>query len=139
MRRTILILEDSSDRIEGFKKAVAALGPDYTLRLWQEAPTMIAECPKYFRETCLISLDYQLARRPGFKGDPGNGLQVAEFLCNQDPLCPVIIHTSAYDRRISMLNALSFAKWHAYIVSPVGPSWITETWLGVVSKLLERR
>lgn len=134
--RTILILEDSDDRIAGFHKAVAALGRNYSLRLWHDAPTMIAECADFLGEASLISLDYQLMRRSQTAPDPGNGLQVAEFLCNQRPVCPVIIHTSAYERRWSMYNALSFAKWNVYVIAPVGPFWVRDLWLPAVKTLL---
>jgi len=135
-KRTILILEDDEGRIEGFKKAVAGLGPEYSLRLWHDAPTMIAECADCFGEACLISLDYQLLRRPGAIGPPGNGSDVAEFLCNQKPVCPTIIHTSAYDRRWAMYNALRFAKWDVHVIAPLGPYWIRDSWTALVRVLL---
>ena len=134
--RTIFILEDSDERIDAFKKAVAALGPNYSLRLWHDAPTMIAECAMQLTDASLISLDYQLMRRSRVAADPGNGLHVAEFLCNQTPACPVIIHTSAYERRWSMYNALSFAKWSVHVVAPLGPFWVRDLWLPTVKTLL---
>jgi CheY-like chemotaxis protein len=138
MRRTILILEDNDERIDGFKKAMTALGEGYALRLWHDAPTMIAQCASCFAEACLISLDYQLVRRAGGPADPGDGLEVAEFLCNQKPVCPVIIHTSAYDRRASMVNALSFAKWDVHTVVPLGPFWIRDSWVARANGLIAR-
>jgi FixJ family two-component response regulator len=137
MGHTILILEDDGERIAAFRNAVASLGPQYSLRLWHEAPAMICECPALFSDTCLISLDYQLMRMPGAKGHPGNGMDVAAFLCNQKPVCPVIIHTSAYGRRASMFNALSFAKWDAHIVAPLSPFWIRDAWTPMAKRLLQ--
>jgi hypothetical protein len=136
--RTILILEDSDDRIFAFEKAVAALGSDYSLKLWHDAPTMIEECAGYFGRSVLISLDYQLMRRSGAVVEPGNGFQVAQYLCNQQPVCPVIIHTSADERRWSMFNALSFAKWDAHVVVPNGRFWIRDSWSTLVKRLLAK-
>jgi hypothetical protein len=136
MRRTILILEDSEERIVAFTRAVVTLGSEYSLKLWQDAPTMISECVGCLGDACLISLDYQLARRPDFKGDPGNGLQVAEFLCNEKPVCPVIIHTSAYDRRWSMYDALSSAKWNVHVIAPLAPYWIRDSWTALAKQLI---
>lgn len=135
-RRTILILEDSDDRIAAFKTAVSALGANYSLRLWHDAPTMMAECVAQFSGACLISLDYQLMRRSRTAPEPGNGGHVAEFLCNQKPVCPVIIHTSADERRWSMFNALSFAKWNVHVVVPNGQFWVRDSWSPLVKQLI---
>ena len=42
--KTILILEDNDERIAAFQKAVAALGDGFDLKVWRDAPSMIAEC-----------------------------------------------------------------------------------------------
>jgi hypothetical protein len=42
--KTILLLEDNDERIAGFKSAVHELGEDWQVRIWHDAPTMIAEC-----------------------------------------------------------------------------------------------
>ena len=56
-RRIILILEDEDDRVCGFQSAVASLAGDFVVRIWRDAPTMIAECPACFAKACLFSLD----------------------------------------------------------------------------------
>jgi hypothetical protein len=72
-QRTILNLEDDDDRVRGFQEAVASLGRDFGVRIWRDAPTMIAECPACFAKACLISLDHDMeamAEAP----EPGTGL-----------------------------------------------------------------
>lgn len=136
-RRTIMILEDDEDRIRAFEGAVASLGPEFELRLWCDAPTMRSECPDCLASACLISLDHDLTPLPGITADPGNGLEVAEFLAQHQPRCPVILHTSNSDRRWSMHNELRFGGWIVEIVPPFGTNWIHESWLPRAKALIE--
>jgi hypothetical protein len=46
--KTILLLEDNDERIAGFKSAVHELGGDWQVRVWRDAPTMLAECEDCF-------------------------------------------------------------------------------------------
>lgn len=126
---TIIILEDNEERISQFQLAVSTLGAEFHLRLWRDAPTLIAECHPYLAEACLISLDHDLHPAPGVTADPGTGLDVAEFLGCREPVCPVIVHTSNNECRWSMYNALRFGKWQVEIVSPIGGAWIQSSWL----------
>ena len=135
-RQTIMILEDNSDRIRDFKAAVDSLGPEFRLRLWHDAPTMMAECLPVLPECCLISLDHDLHPMPGATCDPGNGLEVAELLGQQEPVCPVIIHTSNTERRWSMYNEFRFGQWQVEIVPPVGERWIHRSWLPRARELI---
>jgi hypothetical protein len=66
---------------------------------------------------------------PGDTQDPGTGLEFAEFLAHEQPMCPVIIHTSNAERRWSMYNELRFGGWTVEIVPPVGEGWINRVWL----------
>src|SRR2546428_9739884 len=115
--RTILILEDNDERIAAFQKTVAALGDGLELKVWRDAPSMIAECEAFFPTTALISLDHDLNPAPGATVDPGTGLDVARFLGDFLPVCPVLLHPSNTDRVYSMHNELRFA---GCTVDPVG-------------------
>src|SRR5215212_913141 len=97
-RKTILILEDNDERIAAFEKTVTLLGDDFELKIWRDAPSMIAECERFFSTTVLISLDHDLNPVAGATTDPGTGLEVAIFLAQLRPVCPVIIHTTNGDR-----------------------------------------
>jgi ADP-ribosylglycohydrolase len=134
--RAILILEDSDDRIVAFKKVVAELDGHYDLKIWKDAPSMMAECEQFFPNTALISLDHDLNPQPGVTTDPGTGLDVAQFLADFLPVCPVLIHTSNTDRAYSMQNELRFANWMVNRVGPLGTDWIETTWTKRVSELL---
>jgi hypothetical protein len=134
---SILLLEDNEERIVGFQKAVAELGSGLELRLWRDAPSMIAECAKFFPGTALISLDHDLNPLPGATTDPGTGLDVATFLAGFPPVCPVLIHSSNTERAYSMHNELRFAGWIVDRIGPLGPNWIETTWLRRARQLLE--
>ena len=127
-KHTILILEDNEERIRQFERAAAALNPQLRLKLWRDAPTMIVECVPYLQVACLISLDHDLIPAPAATTDPGTGLEVAEFLGQQEPACPVIIHASNNERRWSMHNELRFGKWQTEFVLPLGDHWIEHSW-----------
>lgn len=133
---SILILEDSEDRIVGFKKVVAELGDGFDLKIWHDAPSMIAECEQLFPNAALICLDHDLNPQPGATVDPGTGLDVAQFLADFLPVCPVLIHTSNTDRAYSMQNELRFANWMVNRVGPLGTDWIETTWTKRVRELL---
>ena len=107
--RTILILEDNDEPIVAFQKAVAALGDGFDLKVWRDAHSMRAEREAYFPTAALISLDHDLNPLPGATVDPGTGVDVARFLGDFIPVCPVLIHSSNPDRVYSMHNELRFA------------------------------
>lgn len=136
MARTILILEDNDERIAGFRGAVAALGDGYDLKIWRDAPSMIAECEAFFPTAALISLDHDLNPQPGITTDPGTGLDVAKFLADFLPVCPLLLHSSNIDRVYSMDNELRFASWTVDRVGPIGADWIETTWLRRARELL---
>jgi ADP-ribosylglycohydrolase len=133
---TILILEDNDERIAAFERAVITLRSDFQLRLWHDAPTMIKECEAYFPTAALISLDHDLNPRLGTMVDPGTGLDVAKFLAERSPVCPVIIHSTNTERAWSMDNELRFADWIVQQVGPLGNDWIETSWLWCTRELL---
>jgi ADP-ribosylglycohydrolase len=127
--KSILILEDNDERIAAFQKAVAVLGDGFEVKIWRDAPSMMAECEAFFPKTALISLDHDLNPMPGAAVDPGTGLDVAKFLAECRPVCPLIIHSTNADRAYSMHNELRFADWIAERVGPIGTGWIETIWL----------
>ncbi len=99
---------------------------------------MIAECPKYFSDAVLISLDHDLNPQPGVTEDPGTGRDVAEFLADGLPVCPVLIHSTNTDRAWSMHNELRFAHWKVDRIGPLGSDtgWIDTTWLPRIRQMM---
>lgn len=136
-RVRILILEDNADRISAFREAVAKLGDDIELRIWHDAPTMIAEAEDWLERAALISLDHDLNPMPGATGDPGDGLDVAKYLASLPPACPVILHTSNVDRLWSMHNEFRFGGWQTERVGPIGDDWIPKFWLSKAREMIK--
>ena len=109
--KTILLLEDNEERVAAFASVVRELGEEWGVRVWRDAPTMVRECEGCFEGVHFVSLDHDLNRQPGAKGDPGSGLQVAKLFASHFPFCPIIIHSSNTDAAWSMHNELRFAAW----------------------------
>jgi thiamine biosynthesis protein ThiS len=136
-RNLILILEDNQERIAGFQRASAKLTSQPKLRFWHDARSMIFEMDALLPEALLVSLDHDLNPRPGSEHDPGTGLEVADHLAKLSPICPVILHSSNYERVWSMHNELTHAGWHVERVGPLGVDWIETSWLNRVCELLK--
>jgi ADP-ribosylglycohydrolase len=134
--RTILILEDNEERIAAFQKTIATLAPRFDLKVWRDAHSMIAECESFFPTAALISLDHDLNPAPGVSTDPGTGVDVARFLGDFAPVCPVLIHSSNTDRAWSMHNELRFSGWFVDRVGPLGADWVETSWLANAARLL---
>jgi len=134
--KTLLLLEDNDERIAAFQAILPALGNDWQIRVWRDAPTMLTECTDYFPETCLISLDHDLNPSPGATSDPGTGLEVAKFLASHFPFCPVIIHSTNADQAWSMHNELRFGGWTIERFGPIGDDWFRKLWLPKAKELL---
>jgi ADP-ribosylglycohydrolase len=134
---TILILEDNDERITAFTDAVPILMPGCQLRVWRDAPSFIAEAEEWFPRAALISLDHDLNPQPGGSADPGTGLEVARFLADYLPVCPVIVHSSNTDRAWSMHNELRFAGWQPERIGPMdNHSRIGSFWLRKAAEML---
>ena len=134
--KLILILEDNEDRIRSFESAVKSLGGNFSERIWFDAPNMIKDLPLVLGQACLISLDHDLNPQPDVTADPGTGLEVAEFLAKHSPVCPVLIHSTNYEKAWSMHNELRFGGWSVGRVGPLGDDWIKCLWLPTVKVLL---
>jgi ADP-ribosylglycohydrolase len=134
--KAILILEDNDERLAAFREAVASLGSDFELKIWKDAPSMIAECEVFFPSAALISLDHDLNPVPGATADPGTGLDLAKYLAGFPPACPVLIHSSNTDRAWSMHNELRFGEWTVDLVGPLGTDWVQTSWLRRLRQLL---
>ena len=107
------------------------------MRVWRDAPSMLAECENFFDDTHLISLDHDLNPQPEAADDPGTGLDLAKFFAGHFPFCPVIIHSTNADRAWSMHNELRFANWLVDRVGPIGDDWIRKLWLPKAREMLE--
>jgi ADP-ribosylglycohydrolase/CheY-like chemotaxis protein len=134
--KTILILEDNAERIAVFSKAVEQFGNEYEAKFWRDAHSMCRECEAFFPTAALVSLDHDLNPEPGQTEDPGTGLDVARFLAENRPACPVIVHSTNADRAWSMYNELRFADWVVERVGPIGNDWIATIWFRKAKEFL---
>ncbi len=99
------------------------------------APAFIRNFDSHSSSTCLISLDHDL-EAPIEDGDPGDGVQVAEFLAARNSICPVIVHSSNIERADLMIYLLRNAGWKVERVGPIGDDWIETSWRLEVQNLL---
>ena len=131
----ILILEDNQERIDAFTKALK-IYPNLELFVWRDAHSFIRDVDQHLEAANFISLDHDLVSETGI--DPGDGLEVAEYLRDKNPICPVIIHTTNVNRSWSMLRELKDGNWQVERHPPVvmGVDWIYQNWIEVVRKML---
>jgi hypothetical protein len=120
--KRILILDDNKERRASFERAARELGAGFEVRIWDCPVQMAKECEKYFPYAALISLEHDLLNTDH------TGLDMAKFLADKRPVCPVIVHTANSERCFSMINELRFADWVVDRVAPVGAEWIDRRW-----------
>lgn len=113
MHDLVLILEDDAERVAGFRSALMELGPAYKMRVWRNAHAMISQAGDLLGRAFAVYLDHDLNPMPGEAGDPGTGLDVAAWLSQHTPVCPVVVHSSR--PRAGGIDATSFG-WEAGIV-----------------------
>lgn len=134
--KTILILEDNPARVALLQHAIAELGSDYEVRVWNNVHAMKAECESYFPQTALITLDHDLNLEPGATTDPGTGIELAQFLGDFLPVCPVIVHSQNMERVWSMFNELRFAGWMVQQAGGMGTDWSEAAWLRCAREMI---
>jgi hypothetical protein len=135
----IFILEDNEDRIAQFEAAASLVAPNVPVRFRRSAHDLIADLVDGLEKTLVISLDHDLMAPPGEPKDPGTGYDVAKFLGELIPCCPIIIHTSNAERGIWMEGALAGAGWRYERVFPFGDRWIANEWARKLKKLLKEK
>jgi hypothetical protein len=133
--KLILILEDNQERRAGFVTVLKAVAPDCEICFWDNARLMVEESVACLHDAKLISLDHDL-NEVADSEDARDGLLVAEFLARRTPSCPVVVHSSNYERSHSMVNELDYGGWQVERVGPVCADWITTLWQPVVVRLL---
>jgi hypothetical protein len=134
----LLLLEDDRERIERFTESLKAIDPSLRLVIWRSAKRMVREVEPFLASARLISLDHDLEPQEGDEEDPGNGIEVARFLAERPPVCPVIVHSSNGTRASWMVGEFELGGWDYKRVAPLGEDWIEAYWQVVVKKLLDR-
>ena len=133
MAMKIVILEDNQERKPAMLDCLEDKFHQFEKRFFDHPAEMIDFLKDHLRETIAISLDHDLELIPTSEGrviDPGCGREVADFLAQNIPSCPVIIHTSNSHAALAMEMVLREANWKTYRVSPCGDlAWIAGPWI----------
>lgn len=141
MKNVILIMDDDKGRLSSMNTLVEDTYPDYKTALIDNAPDTIAWLSDHLPSVALISLDHDLGpnrQRNGEVFDPGTGRDVVDYLVTQEPVCPVIVHTTNHIARDGMLFALEGAGWKTSFVVPHDDlEWIHGTWKAEIEKYLQ--
>jgi len=131
-----LVLEDNPIRTAAFQNAAKLGRRAEEIRIWRIASQMILELPALLSDATLLSLDHDLYKQDEGDPDPGCGRDVANYLAQQKPLCPVIIHSTNTDAAWGMHNELTSAGWCVEIIHHLDEAdWIETRWLALARKL----
>jgi len=134
----IVVLEDNVERQRVMRECLADRFPMYELHFFGSAGDTIQFLRKNLHETLAVALDHDLELQPGPNGaliDPGTGRDVANFLAERPPVCPVVLHTTNTAAVAGMELVLNDAGWSTLRVVPFDDlSWIGADWLRAVRR-----
>jgi hypothetical protein len=140
MAMKIVILEDNADRRSAMQACLADRFYTFDSHFFDEPAAMIEFLRAHLAETIAISLDNDLDMKPGADGrltDVGEGRRVAEFLATQEPVCPVVIHTSNGPAADAMTAALNDSGWTTRRVLPFDDTaWILDDWFPAMRRAI---
>lgn len=138
MEATIAILEDDPQRIGVMERVLRRHFSYFAHIVIHTAPAMIAWLEHHYESLALLSLDHDLGLAGLATGeDVGDGRDVANFLQNMRPVCPVIIHTSNLMGRREMEATLKAAGWQVHLIYPdPEPEWIETAWVEEIKQCL---
>ena len=134
--RTILMLEDETERLVRFEDVLRSVVPSVNLRHWRTAAGFIDGYCGFESTPLLICLDHDLFVHSADEPDPGDGRDVTEFLASQQPCCHVVIHSSNAPAADSMHFTLVDAGWDSERIAPIGQDWIESYWFPVIKPWL---
>jgi hypothetical protein len=127
MAAKIVILEDNLDRQAAMRACLADRFAPLAV-FFDAARETIRFLDEHLADTLVISLDHDLELKPGSDGrsiDPGTGREVADYLAEKPPVCPVIVATTNSLAGDGMVNVLRRASWKTRRVIPFNDTeWI---------------
>ena len=140
MAMKIAILEDNLDRQRVMRDCLADRFAMYDAHFFHDASEIIDFLKDHLTDTLVIALDHDLDLKPGPNGrciDPGTGRDVADFLAANNPVCPIVIHTSNSDAAVAMQMLLKEARWKTFRVIPSDDTkWIVDEWFPAVRRAI---
>jgi len=135
-RDTLLILEDSPARIQGFERVLATDLPEACALIANTADAFKKLVTENQETTFAASLDHDLY--PTGVDDAGDGMQVAAWIADQSIDWPVIIHTSNGGQCRRMQGVLEAAACDVRLAGAIGEHWIERDWIIEVVKAYKR-
>ena len=140
MSCVIAILEDNEDRLAAMEDRLRDRFPQFERQYFAEAPRMIEWLEANLDRLALIALDHDLELIEIGNGqvrDPGTGREVAEFLAERRPTCPIVIHSSNSPAAVGMQTVLREAGWQVSRSLPCDDlAWIDTDWFPTVRSVL---
>jgi hypothetical protein len=140
MAMRIAVLEDNADRVRSMRACLADRFPMYELHFFGSARGMIEFLERHLSETLVVALDHDLELESAPNGslvDPGTGRDVANFLAEQPPVCPIILHSTNTAAMAGMELVLKDAGWQTVRVVPFDDlSWIPTDWLRAMRRAI---
>ncbi len=136
--RLLLVLENDLANIEEMRQQLAGAGLKKSVTFIDNSPDCILWLSRNLLRCGLISLDYDLGpfrENDPESFDPGTGRDVAHYLAERAPVCPVVIHTDNFFIRPGIQEILDNGNWRHHSVSPGnGITWIRTEWLPAVKQ-----
>ena len=140
MAMKIVILEDNLDRQAAMRACLADRFYTIDACIFDSPADTIRFLAAHLDETVAISLDHDMELIPGANGrciDPGTGREVADFLAERPPVCPVIIHSTNVPAAVGMEEVLQAADWKTRRVTPFDDmKWIATDWFFAMRRAL---
>jgi len=137
----VAILEDCGERVAEMRGCLVELLPNHRPVFFEDASEMVTWLGAHLAEVALISLDHDLPlpmEMDGRRSDPGTGRMVADYLANQPPVCPVIVHSSNDHFAPGMLQVLLEREWPGRRVYPFDEHrWVRAAWAAEVRRLID--
>lgn len=138
MPMKIAILEDNEDRRTAMRACLADRFYQYEAEFFDDARELIAFLQANLSDTILISLDNDLELKPDGQGrwiDPGSGQDVAAYLTQRAPACPVVLATTNTLAAAGMEGVLRESGWETHRVIPFDDvNWIPGEWFRAVRR-----
>jgi hypothetical protein len=136
----IAFLEDDERRQQAMQALLASEYPTCQQVFFDNAPDFIFWLDDHLPEVTLLCLDHDLGPnrvRDGECFDPGCGRDVADFVANRAPSCPVLIHSTNSYAVPGMICVLDASGWTVDRVVPFSDlEWVRLVWMGAVNELL---
>ena len=133
-------MDDDDERLSSMNALIGKDYPDYETVLIDNAPDTVEWLKENLSSAVLISLDHDLGpnrERDGETFDPGTGRDVVDYLVTENPICPVIVHTTNHVARDGMIFALEGSGWKTSFVIPHDDlEWIHGIWKAEIENYL---